>query len=179
MFGKLVHDIRGKLDHEYGPVLASLEHVTKRIQLSPGIPGAFKSLIAMSTEVERAAIEAGLDQKLLELVKTRASQLNGCAYCLDMHTTDAVKHGENPRRLFLLDAWRETDLFTEHERAALEVTEALTRLSQTQDLPDDVYERATNVFTEAQYKAVVWEVVVINSFNRLAVPGHAELPHRD
>jgi AhpD family alkylhydroperoxidase len=132
----------------------------------------------MSTEVEKAAVAAGLDKLLLELVKTRASQLNGCAFCLDMHTTDALKLGEDSRRLFLLDAWRETDLFTEQERAALEITEALTRLSQTQDLPDDVYERAMKVFDEEQYRAVVWEVVVINSFNRLAVPSHAPLPKR-
>ena len=120
--------------------------------------------------------QSGLDPKLLDLVKIRASQLNGCAFCLDMHTRDAVKYGENPRRLFLLDAWRETDLFTEEERVALELTEVLTRLPDNQDVPDEVYERAMKVFNEAQYHAVVWMTVVINAFNRVNVPGRPKLP---
>lgn len=152
--------------------------MTQRIQLTPGISSAFKALITMSTEVEKTAVAAGLDKTLLELVKIRASQINGCAFCLDMHTTDALKLGEDAQRLFLLNAWRETDLYTEQERSALEITEAVTRLSETRDLPDDVYERAMKVFDEEQYRAVVWEVVVINSFNRLSVAGHAPLPKR-
>jgi AhpD family alkylhydroperoxidase len=152
--------------------------MTQRIQLSPGIPKAFKGLLTMADEVTKAGAEAGVDQTLFELVKIRASQINGCAFCLDMHTHDSVKLGEDPRRIFLLDAWRETDLYTEQERAALELTEVLTRLPQTQDVPDDVYDQATKVFTEDQYKAVTWMIVVINSFNRLAVPSHAELPRR-
>jgi AhpD family alkylhydroperoxidase len=152
--------------------------MTQRIQLSPGIPKAFKALIAMSGEVTRAGAEAGVDPALLELVKIRGSQLNGCAYCLDMHTADAIKHGEDPRRIFLLDAWRETELFTEQERAALELTEVMTRLSQTQDVPDEVYQQATKVFTEAQYQAVAWMIVLINTFNRLGVPSRARLPRR-
>lgn len=152
--------------------------MTNRIQLSPGIPKAFKSLLAMSGEVAQAATDAGLDPALIELVKIRASQINGCAFCLDMHTTDAVKNGEDPRRLFVLDAWRETELFTEQERAALDLTEAITRLPQTQDVPDDVYERAIKVFNEAQYQAVAWMVAVINFYNRLAVPSRARLPQK-
>ena len=151
---------------------------TKRIPLSPGVPGAFKALLVMADEVGKAGAAAGVAETLFELVKIRASQINGCAYCLDMHTRDAVKLGENPRRLFVLDAWRETDLFTEQERAALELTEVLTRLPQHQDLPDEVYDRATNVFTEDQYKAVVWMVVVINNFNRLGVPSRTPLPRQ-
>ncbi len=153
--------------------------MTQRIQLSPGIPSAFKALIEMSGEVTKAGADAGVDISLLELVKIRASQLNGCAFCLDMHTTDALAHGEDPRRLFLLDAWRETELFTEEERAALELTEVITRLPQTQDVPDEVYERAVKVFNEAQYRAVAWMIVVINAFNRLAVPSRARLARRD
>jgi AhpD family alkylhydroperoxidase len=152
--------------------------MTQRIQLSPGIPKAYKALLTMADEVAKAGEAAGADTTLFELVKIRASQINGCAYCLDMHTHDAVKLGEDPRRIFVLDAWRETDLYTEQERAALELTEAMTRLPQTQDVPDDVYDQATKVFTEDQYKAVAWMVLVINSFNRLAVPSHAELPKR-
>lgn len=153
--------------------------MTNRIQLAPGsIPKAFKALIAMSSEVTQAGADAGVDPALLELVKIRASQLNGCALCLDMHTTDAVKQGEDPRRIFVLDAWRETDLYTEEERAALELTEAITRLPLTQDVPDEVYERAVKVFNEAQYQAVVWMAVLINTYNRLAIPSRPRLPQR-
>jgi len=152
--------------------------MTERIQPTSGIPKANKALYAMSMEVTAAAEEAGVDRGLLELVKIRASQINGCALCLDMHTADAVGYGEDPRRVFLLDAWRETGLFTEEERAALELTEVVTRLPQTQDVPDDVYERAIKVFSEAQYQAVVWMTVVINIYNRLAVPCRPELPNR-
>ena len=152
--------------------------MTERIQLTASIPKANKALYAMAMEVTTAAEEAGVDRGLLELVKIRASQINGCALCLDMHTTDAIKYGEDPRRVFLLDAWRETELFTEEERAALELTEVITRLAETQDVPDDVYERAIKVFSEAQYQAVVWMTVVINTYNRLAIPGRPRLPRR-
>lgn len=150
--------------------------MSKRIQMSPGLTGPYKAMIALQGEVVRAAHEHGLDKSLLELVKIRASQLNGCAFCLDMHTREAVEGGEEPRRIYVLSAWRETELFTEQERAALELTEAITRLSVTQDVPDDVYDRATAAFTEPQYQALVWAIVTINVWNRLAVPSHAPLP---
>jgi AhpD family alkylhydroperoxidase len=152
--------------------------MTERVQIYRGVPEAMKAFHAASLEVEKAAIAAGLDQKLLELVKIRASQLNACAHCLDMHTADALKLGEDVRRLNLLAAWRETDLYSEQERAALALTETITRLSETRDVPDEVYEYATKVFTEAQYQAVVWEVMIINGWNRLAVPGRPALPKR-
>jgi AhpD family alkylhydroperoxidase len=88
------------------------------------------------SEVEKAAANAGLDPKLIELAKIRASQLNGCAFCIDLHTRDALQLGEDQRRIFLLNAWRETDLFTEQERAVLALTEAVTRLSDTQEVSD-------------------------------------------
>jgi AhpD family alkylhydroperoxidase len=152
--------------------------MTERIQISGSIPAAYKAFYEASKEVEKAAVEAGLDQKLLELVKIRASQLNACAFCLDMHTADSLKLGEDSRRLNLLAAWRETDLYSEQERAALELTETITRLSDTRDVPDEVYEYATKVFTEAQYQAVCWEITIINGWNRLAVPGRPALPTR-
>jgi AhpD family alkylhydroperoxidase len=152
--------------------------MTQRIQLTPGIPKAFKALIALSGEITQAGADAGLDPLLLELIKIRASQLNGCAVCLDMHTADAVKLGENPHRIFMLDAWRETELYTEQERSAIELTEVITRLSQTQDVPDDVYERAMKAFTEAQYKAVAWMIMLINCYNRLGAPSRPRLPNR-
>jgi AhpD family alkylhydroperoxidase len=150
--------------------------MTQRINITNSIPAAFKAFYAASVEVEKAAVAAGLDKKLLELVKIRASQVNACAYCLDMHTADALKLGEDVRRLNLLAAWRETDLYTEQERAALELTETLTRLPETRDVPDEVYEYATKVFTEAQYQAVCWLAMIINGYNRLAVPARPALP---
>lgn len=135
--------------------------------------------MSLSGAVEQAAADAGVDKLLIELVKLRASQLNGCAYCLDMHSADALKAGEDPRRIFVLDGWRETELFTEQERVALELTEVVTRLSQTHGVPDDLYDRATAVFTEDQYGAVMWMILVINSWNRIAIPSHTELPRRE
>jgi AhpD family alkylhydroperoxidase len=152
--------------------------MTQRISIINGMPGPFKALNTMAGEVAKAAADAGVDTTILELIKIRASQINACAYCLDMHTTDALKDGEDPRRLHVLPAWRETDLFTEQERAALELTEVLTRLAETNDVPHEVYENATKVFTEAQYQAVVWMVMVINAYNRVVLPGHPKLPKK-
>ena len=151
--------------------------MTKRIGLG-GAPELYQAMANLQAEVNKAGANAGLDPKLLELVKTRASQLNGCAYCLDMHSRDALELGESPRRLFVLDGWRETDLFTEQEQAALALTEAMTKLSATQTVPDDVYERAVKVFTEDQYKAVAWEIIAINSWNRMTITSHTPLPER-
>src|SRR5208282_3629196 len=118
----------------------------------------------------------GVDQRLIELVKIRASMLNGCSFCLDMHARDARKLGESERRIYLLGAWRETSLYTAQERAALALTEAMTRLSETQDVPDQVYDQAVRVFTEAQYRVVAWAITVINAFNRLSVTSRKALP---
>ncbi|GAA1982050.1 carboxymuconolactone decarboxylase family protein [Amycolatopsis minnesotensis] len=150
--------------------------MSKRILVGDPQREDFKQLVKLNAVVEKSAKDAGLPKLLIELVKIRASQLNGCAFCLDMHARDAVKAGEDPRRLFVLSAWRETDLFSEQERAALELAEAMTTLSQTQDVPDEVYDRATAVFTEEQYIAVAWATAVINTFNRLAVTARKDLP---
>ncbi|MFJ9784940.1 carboxymuconolactone decarboxylase family protein [Amycolatopsis sp. NPDC101161] len=152
--------------------------MTKRIGLGQS-PELYQAMANLQAEVNKAGANAGLDPKLLELVKTRASQINGCAYCLDMHSRDALELGESPRRLFVLDGWRETDLFTEQEQAALALTEAMTKLSATQTVPDDVYEEAARVFTEDQYRAVAWEVIAINSWNRMTITSHTPLPKRD
>ena len=152
--------------------------MTTRISIIDGMPGPFRALNALAGEVAKAAADAGVDTTVLELVKVRASQINACAYCLDMHTAEALAGGEDPRRLHVLAAWRDTDLFTEPERSALELTEVLTRLAETNDVPADVYERATAAFTETQYQAVVWMVMVINAYNRVVLPGHPKLPKR-
>jgi AhpD family alkylhydroperoxidase len=140
------------------------------------LPHARTHLGALNTTVAKASADAGLDQRLIELVKIRVSQLNGCAFCLDMHTADARQLGETERRLSLITAWRETDLYTEQERAALALAEAMTRLPEHQDVPDEVYEQATGAFTEQQYVAVAWAVTVINAFNRLGVTSRTPLP---
>jgi AhpD family alkylhydroperoxidase len=127
--------------------------MSKRINTVSAIPAAYTALLGLSEAMQKAAADAGLDQLLVELVKIRASQINGCAFCLDMHTRDSLEHGEQQRRLNVLAAWRETNLFTEQERLALEITEELTRLAQTRELPDELYRRATAVFTEQQYAA--------------------------
>lgn len=156
--------------------MARVVHVTTRISLKSAQPGVAKQMVALSGAAEQAATAAGLDQQLLELVKIRASQINGCAYCLAMHTRDARKLGETDQRLDVLAAWREAALYTEQERAALELTETITALSAHRDVPDDIYAAATAVFDEAQYAAVVWCVIVINAWNRVAVSGRADLP---
>jgi AhpD family alkylhydroperoxidase len=150
--------------------------VSRRIPLTTSLPDAYHHLIAMHETVEKAAANAGVDPKLIELVKIRSSQLNGCAFCLDMHSRDARKLGEDERRLHVLSAWRETELYTEQERAALALAESITTLSDARDVPDDVYEAATAVFSEEQYVAVAWAATVINTFNRLGVTAHKPLP---
>ena len=152
--------------------------MTKRIGLGHA-PELYQAMANLQAEVNKAGANSGVDPKLLELVKMRASQINGCAFCLDMHSRDALEAGESTRRLFVLDGWRETNLFTEQEQAALALTEAMTKLSATQTVPDDVYEAAARVFTEEQYHAVAWEVIAINSWNRMTITSHTPLPKRD
>jgi AhpD family alkylhydroperoxidase len=108
----------------------------------------------------------GLEHALLELVKLRASQINGCAFCIAMHTTEAVEAGERQERLHLLNAWAETDLYTPRERAALAWTEALTRLPEAH-APDDVYDEMRAHFSEKEAVDLTWCIITINSWNRL------------
>ena len=125
--------------------------------------GLGRAMLNLSAEVE-----AKLDRPLFELVKIRASQINGCAYCLDMHTKDARLAGETEQRIYALNAWRETPFFTDRERAALEWTEAVTRVADTH-VPDEIHERVAAQFGEAELVALTFAVVVINGWNRLAV----------
>jgi AhpD family alkylhydroperoxidase len=132
--------------------------------------------VGLNQILTRTADEEDLDARLLALVEVRASQINGCAPCTDMHAHAAVRHGETARRLALLPVWRETDLFTEQERAALALTEAMTELPGTREVPDDVYDVAAKVFTERQLAVVVWMAVEIQAFNRLNVTSRTPLP---
>jgi AhpD family alkylhydroperoxidase len=126
--------------------------------------GPGRAMLNLQKEVE----SSGLDRTLLELVKIRASQINGCAYCIDMHTKDARAIGETEQRIYGLNAWRETPFYTERERAALEWTEAVTRVADTH-VPDEVYERVREQFPEAELVALTFAVVAINAWNRLAI----------
>jgi AhpD family alkylhydroperoxidase len=125
--------------------------------------GLGRAMLNLSAEVE-----GKLDRQLFELVKIRASQINGCAYCLDMHTKDARRAGETEQRIYALSAWRETPFFSERERAALEWTEHLTRVADMH-VPDEVYERVKAQFDEAELVALSFGVIVINSWNRLSI----------
>ncbi|HSH53103.1 MAG TPA: carboxymuconolactone decarboxylase family protein, partial [Bacteroidales bacterium] len=119
-------------------------------------------------ELEKYVYGSGLERSLYELVKTRASQINGCAYCLDMHTKDARKAGETEQRLYALSAWRETTFYSERERAALEWTEALTLIAEN-DIPDSLYDSVRKHFNDKELVALTMAIVAINGWNRLAI----------
>lgn len=111
---------------------------------------------------------SGLEYRLLELIKIRASQINGCAYCLDMHTQDARVAGETEQRIYALNAWRESPFYSDAEQAALELTEAVTLIA-TQRVPNDLYERVRKQFSAKQYVQLIMAINVINNWNRLAI----------
>ena len=140
-----------------------------RIDVNRVSPQSIKALIALGAQVEASGLEPGL----LRLVEMRASQINGCAYCLDMHSKDARVDGETEQRLYLLEAWRETSLYSARERAALAWTEAVTRVADTH-VPDDVYEQASAQFKEHELVALTLGVVAINGFNRLNIAFRVE-----
>jgi AhpD family alkylhydroperoxidase len=118
--------------------------------------------------LEKYVRTCGIEPKLLELIKIRASQINGCAYCLDMHTKDARAQGETEQRIYALNAWRETPFFTEKERAALAWTESVTQVSMSQ-VPDEVYEIVRQHFDEKEIVNITTAIVAINGWNRFAV----------
>jgi AhpD family alkylhydroperoxidase len=135
-----------------------------RIDLMHVNPGVIHAMLGLEKQVRQVR----LDSKLLDLVRMRASQINGCAYCLDMHSKDARANGETEQRLYGLNAWRESPYYSDRERAALEWTEALTLVSETH-VPDDVYERVRKQFSEDELAHLSLAVVAINGWNRLNV----------
>ena len=135
-----------------------------RIDLKRINPGIMQAMLGLEKQVHKA----GLDGKLLDLVRMRSSQINGCAYCLDMHSKDARANGETEQRLYGLEAWRETPYYSARERAALEWTEALTLVSTTH-VPDEVYDRVRQQFSEDELAHLSLAVVAINGWNRLNV----------
>ena len=145
--------------------------MTPRLNPYQAAPDTLKALMALETEVQGS----GLEQSLIELVKTRASQINGCAFCINMHTQDARKHGETEQRLYLLDAWRESPVYTDRERAALAWTEAVTLIAKTH-APDDVYAEVRGHFSEAETVNLTMLIATINAWNRIAISFRAIPP---
>lgn len=135
-----------------------------RMNYYQAAPETIKALVAVEDQVKAS----GLEQSLIELVKTRASQINGCAFCIAMHTADAVKGGESQARLHLLNAWRETEMFSARERAALALTEAVTLVADTH-VPDEVYDEARQQFSDKELVDVAYAIFAINAWNRLAI----------
>jgi AhpD family alkylhydroperoxidase len=147
--------------------------MSQRLNPPEANPALYKALIALEMQIRNS----GLPHGLMELVKTRASQINGCAYCIHMHSADAMKAGETPHRLLLLSAWRESSLYTPQERAALAWTEALTLLPQT-GAPDPDYAAAAEQFSPAELVALTTLIGMINLWNRLGVGFRLEHPTR-
>jgi AhpD family alkylhydroperoxidase len=143
-----------------------------RIDVARVSPKVLQAMLGLQNTVN----SSGLERPLLELVKMRASQINGCAYCLDMHSKDARAAGETEQRLYLLDAWREVGLYSERERAALEWTEALTLIGEGH-VPDAVYASAREHFSEEELVNLALAVVAINGWNRLSIAFRAEAGH--
>ncbi len=135
-----------------------------RLDYAKTMPEATRAMMALEHAVEGSTLEPALQ----ELVKLRASQINGCAWCADMHTKDARAHGETEQRLYLTSVWREAPFFTERERAALAWTEALTNLPDT-GAPDDVYAEVERLFTPQERVALTLAIIAINGWNRLNV----------
>jgi AhpD family alkylhydroperoxidase len=138
--------------------------MTQRFDYAKVAPGAYQAMYAL----ERYLRESGLEKSLLHLVKLRASQINGCAYCLDMHWKDLKAIGEQDVRLYELDAWQETPFYSDRERAALEWTEAVTRVANTH-VPDEIYERVRTQFSEKELADLTLAVAAINAWNRLSI----------
>lgn len=135
-----------------------------RIDYANVSSGALKGMLELEAFVRRS----GLETKLLELVKIRASQMNGCAYCIDMHTKDARAQGETEQRIYALDAWRETPFFTDKERAALGWTEALTNIQQGH-APEAIYQELARHFSEEERVSLTLAITTINAWNRIAI----------
>ena len=138
--------------------------LTRRMNPYTAAPAAYKPLVALQTYAD----QCGIEPSLMELVRTRASQINGCAFCLEMHTREARAAGESEARLYLLNAWHESPLYTERERAALQWTEAVTRVSET-GVPDEVWKAVSAAFSEQEIANLTVAIGMINVWNRLAV----------
>lgn len=142
----------------------------RRVNINEIEPQAYKAMYAL----EGYLATSKLSHTHKELLKIRASQINGCAFCIDMHTKDALKNGETNQRIFLLNAWRETDLFTEDEKVVLAITEEIT-LIHNSGLSDETYAHAVKLFNEHYIVQIIMAIVTINAWNRIAVSTNMEL----
>lgn len=143
----------------------------ERMNIGKLLPEVYKQMYTLSV----ISAKSNLTHIQRELIKIRASQINGCAFCIDMHTKDALKYGETQQRIFLLNAWRETSLFTEEEKAILAITEEVTLISQ-HGLTEATYNNAMKYFNEETIAQIIMSVVVINAWNRISVSSHTEIP---
>jgi AhpD family alkylhydroperoxidase len=141
---------------------------TSRIAFSSTARDVYRAIDALDAS-------ATFEPRLRELVRIRASQINGCAFCVDMHSVDAQKAGEHDRRIFALAAWRESPFFDEHERAALALTEAMTRLTE-HGVPDEVYDAAAAAFGENELGNLMGVIIAINAWNRVAIATELQPP---
>lgn len=140
----------------------------QRLNIENVSPEAFKAMLQLENYAR-----SSVPPKLYALIKLRASVLNGCAYCIDLHTTHALRDGETSRRLFAVAAWRESPLFSDVERVAFALTDAVTHIGQN-GVPDDVWHAARNVWSEKEVLDVLMAIVTINGWNRIAVSTHAK-----
>lgn len=141
----------------------------KRKPIRETEPAAYQAM----RQLEKYIRSSSLDPMLKELIKIRASQLNGCAFCIDMHTEEALEMGESPRRLFALAAWHESPLFTDSERIAIRLAEEVTLIGE-EGVTDETYEAALAVFGEHETAQIIMQAVIINMWNRIAVAGRQE-----
>lgn len=139
----------------------------KRIQIDVLEPQAFNAMFGL----EKYMQEGKLSTTHYELIKIRASQINGCAFCINMHTKEAIKLGENPQRLFLLDAWWDTELYSEEEQIVLKITEEVTLIHEN-GLTSETYQKAMKLFGENYLAQIIMAVVTINAWNRIAISTH-------
>jgi AhpD family alkylhydroperoxidase len=159
-----------RFHHHDGEICMTTTETTQRIDYKDVAPAALRAIYG----VEQYVRQSGLEHSLVELVKLRASYLNGCAYCIDMHTKDARKAGESEQRLYAVPVWRETPFYTPRERVALAWTEAVTEIGRA-GVPDELFEEASALFTEQELVELTMAVIAINAWNRLAVTFRVEV----
>jgi len=138
--------------------------MTERVQIAKEIPAAYQAMSGL----EKYLGTTSIDKQLLELIKIRASQINGCAFCINMHTKDARSLGETEQRIYALSAWRDTPYFTKEERAVLALTESVTVITK-EHVPDAVYEEVARYFESKQVGEIIMAIITINGWNRLAI----------
>jgi AhpD family alkylhydroperoxidase len=141
-----------------------IKKMENRIQIDAVEPNAYKAMFAL----EKYLQQSDLDKTHKELIKIRASQINGCAFCINMHTKYAIANGETPQRIFLLNAWREGDLFNEEEKTILAMTEEITLIHQ-KGLSDETYKKAISIFNENYISQIIMQIVTINAWNRMSI----------